>query len=259
MLRRPFAVIVAFSVAISDIAAQTGSARHGVIRGVVRDTLGRPKPGVLLQLVADSATTERSRHRRLVAIDTADDEGRFEFSSLAPQRYVLIAESPGVEASRDTVITSANDTVSTTLTIRERYFSDTPAYIRAERLVSLGEAQAQWASRRTIRYRLTVKLECFCIGIPDGVQTLEFLGDSVAAVIDKHGRRHPTVGPWLAEFSPAALFAHADTAIRSFERVVLKIEYDPTYGVPTLIDTDTAYGHTDAWLRLRITDFRPIP
>lgn len=50
----------------------------------------------------------------------------------------------------------------------------------------------------------------------------------------------------------------ADGVIRDPERFVVKIQYDPTYGFPTVIDTDTADPATDGYYRQFVSGFRPI-
>jgi hypothetical protein len=255
------ALILLLGVAAADLIAQPVPSPLGVVRGVVRDTLGRQQPGVLLELAVDSATPGRARHRRLVAIDTADSEGRFEFSSVAPNRYLLLAQLPFAEVGVSTPVTSAGDTVSIDLKFREDYlFGEKAAYIRAQELAGLAEARARWSSARPARYRLTPTVECFCAGLPSTIRALEFVGDSVVATIDNRGRRRvlDDGDTWLQGLSVQALFAEAEGAIRSFERVVENVEYDPTYGFPTLIATDSVYPVSDVWRRFRITGFRPI-
>jgi hypothetical protein len=258
MLLRPFTLIAALAVTGPGLGARPRASAPGVVRGVVRDTLGHPKRGVLVQLVADAATPSRSRHRWLVAIDTTD-QGRFEFSSVAPQRYVLVAHRPLSNRGTETPITSANDTVSTVVRFLELDLSEPSAPERAEALASLAKAQARWASQRPTRYRLTAQLDCYCAEAKDGARALEFAGDSLVAVIQNGDRPSTGAESWLTRFVIPALFAHANAEVRNFERRVEKIELDPTYGFPTVVATNTAYIITDSWLRLYITDFRKFP
>lgn len=250
---------LALAVAAGSLAAQSKASAYGVVRGVVRDTLGSPKPGVLVQLVADSATPSRSHHRWLVAIDTTDDRGRFQFSSVAPQQYVLITHRPLVDRGSETRITSADDTVSTDVTFREQDLDDAFPHLRSQALAQLSTAQPRWTSRRPRRYRLTARMDCYCPEAKDGPRTLEFVGDSLVAVIQKGGRPSTGSDSWLTLFVIPRLFAHTNAEVRDFERRVEKIEFDPTYGFPTVVATNAAYMVTDSWLRLYVTDFQAIP
>jgi hypothetical protein len=259
MPSRLAAIGLSLGVAVAHLTAQSTIPAGGVIRGVVRDTLGSPIPGAVVQLVADAATRDRPRSQRLVAIDTADGAGRFEFSALAPQRYVLTTHVPRLAAAAEAQTTSANDSVSVVLTVRDGRSDDTSVDWRADYLASLSAARARWASRGPSRYRLTATMDCYCRAARDGARALEFVGDSLASTIQQGGRPSTGTESWTARFSVTRLFAHADAEIRNLERTIEKIEYDPDYGYPTVIATNTAYFITDAWLRLHVADFRPVP
>jgi len=260
-----FALTFACTTALGRLTAQPHPVRHGMIRGVVLDTLRRPAPGVMVQLLTDSVVPTQppgrgvTRYRGMIAIDTTDSAGRFSFRSLSPRRYALTAHAVWVEGGADSLVIGADDTLSVELPLRVRYHAETPASVRTALLARLAEAEARWAARRPARYRLTAELECFCFGAMDGARTLEFRDDSLVAIIDRQGRRDPATALWWKTFSAPSLLAAAESASRDLELFVKKIEYDPTYGVPTLIDTDTAYGFTDGWSRQRVRGFRPMP
>ena len=109
------------------------------------------------------------------------------------------------------------------------------------------------------RYRLKARLDCLCNALTRGPATLEFRGDSLVRMTDTTGRVI-TKGflPWWKSFSVTSLFAAAESEIRDPRRVVFSIVYDSTYGVPTLISTDTNQGMTDLWLRYWVEEFRMI-
>jgi hypothetical protein len=249
---------LSLGVAVAHLSAQSNVPAGSVIRGVVRDTLGSPIPGAVVQLIADAATPDRRRNQRLVAIDTADDAGRVEFSALAPQRYILTAHVSRLAAGAEAQTASANDSVSAVLTVRDGRSDDTLVDWRADYLASLSAARARWASRGPSRYRLTATMDCYCRAARDGARALEFIGDSLASTIQQGGRPSTGAESWTARFSVPRLFAHADAEIRNLERRIERIEYDPDYGYPTVIATNAAYVITDVWLRLYVADFRPV-
>jgi hypothetical protein len=264
MLQKLIAGAMAFADASATAGSQSSARQHGVIRGVVLDTLRRPASGVMVQLLTDSVAPAPppgrgvTRFGSLIAIDSTDAAGRFAFTVASSRPHALVAYAVWVEGRAGSLIVEADDTLSVELPLRVRLHAETPASVRLERLAKLTRQRALWSARRPARYRLTVELDCFCFAAMAGRRTLEFHNDSLVAVIDSLNRSEPVTTPQWKDFSVPSLFAEAEAAIRDLEIVVNAIEYDPAHGIPTLIDTDTAYPVTDGWFRYRVTDFRPI-
>jgi hypothetical protein len=231
---------------------------------VVLDTLRRPASGVMVQLLTDSVAPGPSgvgvtHHGALMSIDSTDAEGRFTFPSLAPRQYALYAQAVWVEGRMDSLIVGAGDTLSVEFPLRTVYHAETPQSVRNERLTMLAAARARWSARRPARYRLTGQVDCFCLLSMGGATTFEFHGDSLVGIVDSLGQLGRVTSDGWKRFAVSSLFNSAESAIRNLERIVKNIEYDPVYGVPTLIDTDTAYLFTDSWFSFRVTGFRPLP
>ena len=89
--------------------------------------------------------------------------------------------------------------------------------------------------------------------------TLEFRDDSLVAIVGRFGRRHATDDPRWASFSVPSLFARVNESIRDLQTWVGKLEFDPTYGVPIVLETDVLDAMTDGWFHLYSTHFRAIP
>lgn len=265
-MRLPFLTpLVASTLALDCLTAQRDTTDRAVVHGVVRDTLGRPLRNAFVQILSErvepatGSPGKVTRFRVTTDYDSTDGAGRFRFESLAGGRYALRADAVWMEGDVDSLIVGANATVSVVIRMRARYHAETPTSVRTARLARLAEAEARWAARRPARYRLTVKVECFCGAMTQDPTTLEFFRDSLVGIVDSTGARHATTDPWWKGFSVPAQFAAAEAAIRDLETQVEKIEYDPTYGFLTFIDTDTVYGYTDGRNRQRITQFRAIP
>jgi hypothetical protein len=235
-----------------------------VIRGIVFDTLGRPRPNAIVSLRRPSisvSTLGDTTHSVLdVRADTTDADGRFEFTSLGPAGYTLAYyEGFFIYGRVDPVnLKGSTDTASVEIhSVVRRPVHTTPDSIRERRLADLANARARWDAQRVSRYRFTAEIDCFCFASMEGKTTLEFKNDSLVRVRSRRGRHGPDVLPWLQSFSVPSLFKEVEEAIRSREIVVEAIDYDAVYGVPTRLVTDTAYGFTDGWWRWRVRDFRP--
>jgi hypothetical protein len=137
-----------------------------------------------------------------------------------------------------------------------RYWHETPDSVRTRRLGELAEARARWAANAPKRYRLTAEIDCFCFARFGGTPTLEFRGDSLVRVTNPAVRT--TASRFWKYFAVPRLFAMAEQVIRDPERFVEKIEYDPTYGFPTVIATDTAREPSEGWFGQYVHKFRPL-
>jgi hypothetical protein len=269
MRLRTFGVVVSFLLTSRCLTAQAAPAgRRGsdfaVIRGIVVDTLQRVVPGIRVHVFSDSVVPSiseggRVRFHWLVASQVTDDRGRFAFELLKSQVYTLRTFGPPIEAQLDSVTGIDNDSAVVRLLLNRAIPPGSVAATRARHLARLAAAEARWASRAVPAYRLKARLDCFCNALTGGQATLEFRGDSLVRMTDSTGRVI-TKGflPWWKAFSVPSLFAAAESEIRDPKRVVFSIVYDSTYGVPTLISTDTNQGIPDLWLRYWVDGFRVI-
>ena len=81
----------------------------GVVTGVVKDALERPLPRARVRL----ETTDG----RVAGRTTADDQGRFSFTPVAPGTYAVVAEQPGFEPATAIVILTEAELVSADLAL----------------------------------------------------------------------------------------------------------------------------------------------
>jgi hypothetical protein len=246
-------------VAPDCLTAQGDLPRRGVIRGALTDTAGHPISGAVTLTVDSSASVRSQRNGTTNYRDGAitEDDGRFHFDSLPPGVYTLSYWNYWTHAELRSLAIHGNDTLSVELRSKIRYKHVTPDSVRAQRLTELAAAKARWTARRLPQYRLTARIDCYCLAKMMGTPTLEFRGDSLISATDSSGRRREPPS-WARMFAVSALFAAADSVLRDVEFFVAKIEYDPVYGVPTTIDTDNARGNTHSWFRQYVTDFRVI-
>ena len=265
MRQHCFAAALAFTAATRCLTAQADTPSRGVIRGIVLDTLGRPYPGVVVHVLRRSihVSTIGDTTRSVVDMwsDTTDASGRFEFTSLGPRVYSLaFHQSFLVSGYADSVdLKGPTDTVSVELrsTVRHRVF-ETPDSVRTRRLAELAEARERWAAHRVLRYSLVAEIDCFCLVFGAGkATTFEYRNDSLVRLNGQRVRRPIDGSPYFKSFSVPSLFKEVEEAIRNLDRIVEAVEYDATYGVPTRLDTNTAYGFTDSWFRWRVKEFRP--
>jgi hypothetical protein len=263
-MRQAWFAVLAFAGVARCLTAQVDMTNRGVIRGIVLDTLGRPKPNAVVRLQRLSITVSPLRDTTGsfvdIRADTTDADGRFEFTSLGPLQYTIAYfESFFVSGRADSVnLKSAADTAFVEIrSVVRRPVFETPASVRERRLRDLADARAQWDAQRVSSYNLSAEIDCFCFASMEGGATLEFTNDSLVRVRSRRGRHGPDDLPWFKLFSIPSLFKQVEEAIRSRDIIVKAIEYDGVYGFPTRLDTDTAYGFTDGWYRWRVRDFRP--
>jgi outer membrane receptor protein involved in Fe transport len=95
------------------------------IKGLVRDTLGRPITSANVTL--KSATGETAGHA------ISDAQGHFTFTAVAPGTYAVLSDKPGYEAG-SAIVTLSDGTASTTITLASSQVQEID--ISATRLVT---------------------------------------------------------------------------------------------------------------------------
>ena len=103
-LASTIALLLALSPAVGEAAPAAG-----VVTGVVKDALERPLPRARVRL----ETTDG----RVAGRTTADDQGRFSFTPVAPGTYAVVAEQPGFEPATAIVILTEAEGVSADLAL----------------------------------------------------------------------------------------------------------------------------------------------
>jgi hypothetical protein len=264
MRARILAVALLSCTAPLCLAAQAGSTYRGVIHGVVLDSVGRPVTGSLVVLHRRSLgpqpnPKDSTDSTTAIALINADSAGRFRFDSLAPATYRLSLEDFFTKGEAGPLALGPNDSISVAIRPPIRWRVETPDSVRERRLAELAAARARWAAHKLSRYRLTARIKCLCFGMMEGTPTLEFRGSSLVGIVDSSsGRVRKSKSMWLPRFAVTRLFATAEDAIRNPAYFVKNIEYDPTFGFPTVIDTDSADWHTDGYYGLYVSAFHPL-
>jgi len=96
----------------------------GTLTGIVKDALERPLPGTRLRLEASDG--------RVVGRATADAQGRFTFTAVAPGSYAIVAEQEGFETATAIVTLAAAKGATLDLTLASKQALD--VRIAAKRL-----------------------------------------------------------------------------------------------------------------------------
>ena len=126
-----------------------------------------------------------------------------------------------------------------------------------DRLLDLEQARALWAETGPDSYRYDYFQGCFCAApVGDFVVTVTD-GTVTAAVTDPDGEPVPE-GTLAALRTMEELFDVVGTAI---EREIdgFRVEYDPEYGFPTLIDLDPYENAIDDELRIEAGGLVALP
>jgi outer membrane receptor protein involved in Fe transport len=84
----------------------------GVVSGVIKDALGRPLSAAQVRLETPDG--------RVVGRTTADEQGRFTFTGVAPGIYAVVGERPGFETATAVVTVPATEGVAADLTLASR-------------------------------------------------------------------------------------------------------------------------------------------
>jgi hypothetical protein len=237
-------------------AAASAASQQAIIRGTILGLRSRSAAGVLVQLVRDSIAPPYDTIRTLIAIDTTDSIGHFSFGPLPAARYQVTAESHDHIAGARGLSLGATDTLTLELQLLNTGLDFTAIARRAKELERLTAARALWASRKPARYRLTVKIDCFCPPRGPATFPLEFVNDSVAGV-DSRGRWYATRDQPYREIHIDSLFARVELSIRRFDMPIYRVEYDSSYGFPAVIDHAARRLHDRD--RFEVVDFHALP
>jgi outer membrane receptor protein involved in Fe transport len=96
----------------------------GIVAGIVKDALQRPLSGATVRL--------ESADGRTIARTTADDQGQFSFTGIAPGTYAVVAERKGFDTGTSIVTVSAEEGATAEFTLASIEALD--VRIAAERL-----------------------------------------------------------------------------------------------------------------------------
>jgi hypothetical protein len=119
----------------------------------------------------------------------------------------------------------------------------------------LASARALWESSKPASYLYTVQISCFCPAEytqPVQIQVQNgFYFDSVGSIA-------PVSENYLAQYgSVEELFGMIEAAYEQGADMV-KVEYDPTYGVPLRVSIDYIKEAIDDEISLTVSDFKFI-
>ncbi len=91
-------IVVALLLCALAASALPAAAQASRVAGIVKDALGRPLGGAQVRL--------ESSDGKVVGRTTADDQGGFSFSNVAPGSYVVVGEKEGFETATSVVTVS---------------------------------------------------------------------------------------------------------------------------------------------------------
>jgi len=109
MARSWAALMAAVWVGAFDVGAAGGAPAVGTVSGIVKDALERPLAAAQVRLEATDG--------RVVGRTTADDQGRFTFTDVAPGTYAVIADKSGFETGTAIVTVPSTEGASAELTL----------------------------------------------------------------------------------------------------------------------------------------------
>ena len=114
MRLRTIALILALLVVgLGTVVVEVTAQAAGTVGGVAKDALGRPLSGVQLRLEATDG--------RVVARTTADAQGRFTFTGVAPGTYAVVGERSGFDTATSVVtVPAAGGAVAADLTLASK-------------------------------------------------------------------------------------------------------------------------------------------
>jgi outer membrane receptor protein involved in Fe transport len=98
---RAVAVIGCIAVLICTVDAAAAAPPPGIVAGTVKDALQRPLGGAAVRLEGPDGRT--------IARTTADDQGNFSFTGVAPGTYAVVAEQKGFDAGTSIVTVSETE------------------------------------------------------------------------------------------------------------------------------------------------------
>ena len=117
----------------------------------------------------------------------------------------------------------------------------------------------KWQAAGIAHYRFSLRIGCFCGFMSQQPLTIEVRDGQVISMLDNSGQ--PVTAQYKQFYDLYAtmdlLFAKAEESLSGGADEV-KIEYDPTYGFPTLIALDPIKQAVDDELSLQITNFEAL-
>jgi outer membrane receptor protein involved in Fe transport len=134
--------IVCIALLILTFNAATAAPPPGTVAGVVKDALQRPLGGAAVRL--------ETQDGRTVARTTADDQGQFSFTGVAPGTYAVVAERSGFDAGTTIVTLTAQDGASADLTLASQQALDVKVAAKRLEEARLGIQPRIGASTYTI-------------------------------------------------------------------------------------------------------------
>jgi outer membrane receptor protein involved in Fe transport len=116
--RAPLQALITIVLLVCAIgaAAPPAIAQAGRVTGAVHDALGRPLGGARVRL--------ESSDGKVAGQTTADDQGAFSFSNVAPGSYVVVGEKEGFESATSVVTVTETGQASADLALSSRQALD---------------------------------------------------------------------------------------------------------------------------------------
>ena len=105
-------IFVAALLIVFTAGAAMAAPPPGTVTGIVKDALERPLVGAAVRIEASDG--------RVVARTTADEQGRFTFTGIAPGTYAVVGEKSGFETSTAVVTVATVEGVAADLTLASR-------------------------------------------------------------------------------------------------------------------------------------------
>ena len=109
---RAAAITAALLLGIVEPGASLAAPPVGTVTGIAKDALERPVPGAQMRL--------ESSDGQVVGRSTADDQGRFQFTGIAPGTYAVVGEKEGFETSTSAVTISESAGATADLTLASK-------------------------------------------------------------------------------------------------------------------------------------------
>ncbi len=114
LARRIRASAIAVTVLLGTVESSTVFAAPpvGTVAGIAKDALEQPVPGAQMRL--------ESSDGQVVGRTAADDQGRFQFTGIAPGTYAVVGEKEGFETSTSVVTVSESAGATADLTLASK-------------------------------------------------------------------------------------------------------------------------------------------
>jgi hypothetical protein len=156
----------------------------------------QPAPAALTVVVRDSLSSLALHGVTVVLRDNVgvarrtktDSTGRVHFDSLPQGTYRMVAEARMFDSTSVAFVAAPGVHASRALLMRGRVRQAELGMMRQVQMDSLNAAKARWRAQPSKTYRITMQLDCFCMGRGfAGVVTAEELFDTIEGVLrDPH-------------------------------------------------------------------------